>query len=106
MTTLKIMDILFVSKICNFWQDWWFYGEIMAPWRPGKGSINYIVPGEISSDLYRTKKVKSKLNNRNTLTTLGDFNWYTAPINETNHDNSYLDLTKYLWDFQILSVTL
>ena len=35
---------VFVSKICNFWQDGWFYGEIMAPWRPGKGSINYIVP--------------------------------------------------------------
>ena len=75
----------------------------MLPKRAGEGVIlkTLAINGEISSDLYRTKKVKSKLNNRNTLTTLGDFNWYTAPINETNHDNSYLDLTKYLWDFQI-----
>ena len=45
MTTLvMVAETIFVSKICNFWQDGWFYGEIMAPWRLGKGSINYIVP--------------------------------------------------------------
>ena len=44
LTRLGMVATIFVSKICNFWQDGGFYGEIMAPWRPGKGSINYIVP--------------------------------------------------------------
>ena len=53
------MDILFVSKICNFWQDWWFYGEIMAPWRPENGSINYIVPPDPNAP---KKKIESNKN--------------------------------------------
>ena len=62
--------------------------------------------GEISSDLYRTKKLKSKLNSSDTLTTVGDMNWFSTPIDETKHGNSYFDSPKYFWDFQILSVTL
>ena len=67
---------------------------------------NFSAPGEISSDLYRTKKLKSKLNSRDTLTTVGDMNWFSTPIDETKHGNSYFDSPKYFWDFQILSVTL
>ena len=32
-------------------------------------------------------------------------NGFSTPIGETKHGNSYLDLPKYFWDFQILSVT-
>ena len=34
-----------------------------------------------------------------------NMNWFSTPIGETKHGNSYLDLPKYFWDFQILSVT-
>ena len=62
--------------------------------------------GEISSDLYCTKKMKSKLNSRDTLITVGDLKHVSTPIDEINDDSSYLHSPKYVGHFQILSVTL
>ena len=57
--------------------------------------------GEISSDLYRTKNMMSKLISRNSLTSVGNISWFSTPIEETELGNSYLDLPKILWDFQM-----
>jgi len=47
----------------------------------------------------------SKLISRNPWTIVGGMDWFSTPIDEMKHGNSYLDLPKSFWDFQILSVT-